>query len=138
MDTQTTTSAGLDIDAVADRVLPQPVAALTAMRRQAGTTGTVLIADLKAAPRFTAPGDELERLLYGFSLLICLPDSMSTPGSAATGTLLRPEALREPLTAGPAALARPPSRRIDSRSHLGEYAGNLAIGDHFCVPPGQR
>jgi 2-polyprenyl-3-methyl-5-hydroxy-6-metoxy-1,4-benzoquinol methylase len=75
--------------------LPQPVAALTAMRRLAGSTGTVLIADMKTAASFTAPGDELERLLYGFSLLICLPDSMSTPGSAATGTVLRPGTLRE-------------------------------------------
>ena len=75
--------------------LPHPVAALAAMRRLAGTTGTVLIADMKTDPRFTAPSDELERLLYGFSLLVCLPDSMCTPGSAATGTVLRPAALRD-------------------------------------------
>ena len=62
---------------------------------QAGRTGTVLIADMKAADRFTAPGGDLDRLLYGFSLLICLPDSMSTPGSAATGTVLRPGTLRD-------------------------------------------
>ena len=35
------------------------------------------------------------RLLYGFSLLVCLPDSMSTPGSTGTGTLLRPGAVRD-------------------------------------------
>jgi SAM-dependent methyltransferase len=75
--------------------LPQPVAALAAMRRLAGPAGTVLIADMKAAEAFTAPGCELERLLYGFSLLICLPDSMSSPGSAATGTVLRPHLLRD-------------------------------------------
>jgi 2-polyprenyl-3-methyl-5-hydroxy-6-metoxy-1,4-benzoquinol methylase len=69
--------------------LPHPVPALTAMRRLDGRAGTVLIADMNAAHRFTAPGDDLERLLYGFSLLICLPDSMSTSGSAATGTVLR-------------------------------------------------
>jgi hypothetical protein len=55
----------------------------------------VLIADMNAAHRFTAPGDDLERLLYGFSLLICLPDSMSTSGSAATGTVLRPDTVRD-------------------------------------------
>lgn len=75
--------------------LPHPVPALAAMRRMAGRTGTVLIADMKAAPRFTAPGDDTERLLYGFSLLICLPDSMSTPRSAATGAALRPSTLRD-------------------------------------------
>jgi len=98
----------LDIARVADRGpydlvtafeclhdLPYPVAALAAMRRLAGRTGSVLIADMKAADRFAAPGDDLDRLLYGFSLLICLPDSMSTPGSTATGAVLRPGALRE-------------------------------------------
>jgi SAM-dependent methyltransferase len=98
----------LDITKVADRGpydlvtafeclhdLPHPVAALAAMRRLAGSLGTVLIADMKAAGRFTAPGGDLERLLYGFSLLICLPDSMSTPGSTATGTVLRPATVRE-------------------------------------------
>jgi SAM-dependent methyltransferase len=75
--------------------LPRPVPALAAMRRLAGPAGTVLVADMKAAPRFTAPGDDVERLLYGFSLLICLPDSMSTPGSTATGTVLRPGTLRD-------------------------------------------
>jgi SAM-dependent methyltransferase len=75
--------------------LPRPVPALAAMRRLAGPAGTVLVADMKAAPQFTAPGDDIERLLYGFSLLICLPDSMSTPGSTATGTVLRPGTLRD-------------------------------------------
>jgi SAM-dependent methyltransferase len=98
----------LDITGVADRGpydlvtafeclhdLPHPVAALAAMRRLAGQAGTVLIADMKAADRFTAPGGDLERLLYGFSLLICLPDSMTTSGSAATGTVLRPALMRD-------------------------------------------
>jgi SAM-dependent methyltransferase len=70
--------------------LSHPVTALAAMRRLASPAGTVLVADMKAASQFTAPGDDLERLLYGFSLLICLPDSMCAPGSAATGTVLRP------------------------------------------------
>jgi len=74
--------------------LPHPVPALAAMRRLAGQAGTVLIADMKAAPQFAVPGGDVDRLLYGFSLLICLPDSMSTPGSAATGTVLRPGTMR--------------------------------------------
>ena len=75
--------------------LPHPVPALAAMRRLAGDSGTVLIADMKTAGQFTAPGSDTERLLYGFSLLICLPDSMSSPGSAATGTMLRPGTLHD-------------------------------------------
>jgi len=75
--------------------LPHPVPALAAMRRLASPDGTVLVAEMKADEAFTTPGSDVERLLYGFSLLICLPDSMSTPGSAATGTVLRPGTLRD-------------------------------------------
>jgi 2-polyprenyl-3-methyl-5-hydroxy-6-metoxy-1,4-benzoquinol methylase len=69
--------------------MPYPVQALTAMRHLVGTKGTVLLADMKVADDFTSPGDLVERLMYGFSLSICLPDSMSSPGSAATGTVIR-------------------------------------------------
>lgn len=44
-------------------------------------------AGMKAAGRFAASGDDIERLLHGFSLFICLPDNISVAGSAATGTL---------------------------------------------------
>ncbi|MFI5611478.1 class I SAM-dependent methyltransferase [Amycolatopsis sp. NPDC051903] len=66
--------------------LPYPVRALEAMHRLGAT---VLVADMKVADRFTAPGDAVERLMYGFSVAICLPDSMSSPHSAATGTAIR-------------------------------------------------
>jgi predicted RNA methylase len=73
--------------------LPYPVAALTAMRRM--SRDAVLIADMKVADEFTAPGDPIERLMYGFSLTICLPDSLSSPGSAATGTAIRRSTVRQ-------------------------------------------
>jgi len=38
---------------------------------------------------FTAPGDDLEKLMYGFSVLVCLPDGMSGNPTEATGTVLR-------------------------------------------------
>ena len=74
--------------------LPYPVRALRAMRELAGDHGTVLVADMKVSERFSPPGDLVERLMYGFSLSICLPDSMSHPGSAATGTAMRPDTFR--------------------------------------------
>lgn len=74
--------------------LPHPVAALAAMRRMAEPSGTVLIGDMKVADRFTAPGDLVERLMYGFSLAVCLPDSLATPDSVATGTVMRESTLR--------------------------------------------
>jgi hypothetical protein len=41
----------------------------------------------------TAPADEIQQLLYGFSLLICLPDSLAHTPSAATGAVMRPATL---------------------------------------------
>lgn len=71
-----------------------PVGALSAMRRLAKKGGVVLVVDEKVAEEFTAPGDELERYLYGWSAVHCLPVGMG-PGSAATGTIMRPSVLRE-------------------------------------------
>jgi SAM-dependent methyltransferase len=74
--------------------MPRPVEVLRTMRRLAGGSGAVVVMDERAADTFAAPGDAVERLLYGYSLLICLPDSMSHSPSAATGTVMRPLTLR--------------------------------------------
>ncbi len=74
--------------------LPDPVAVLAAMRAMVAPGGTVVVVDEAVAPRFTAPGDDLERLMYGFSLLCCLPDGRSTEPSVGTGTVMRPDTLR--------------------------------------------
>jgi Methyltransferase domain len=73
--------------------LPQPVPVLQTMRSMAGEDGIVLVMDENVAPEFVAPGDEVERIMYGFSTLVCLPDGMSHPGSAGTGTVMRPSVL---------------------------------------------
>jgi hypothetical protein len=36
----------------------------------------------------------MERLFYGFSVLVCLPVGMAEQPSAATGTVMRPDILR--------------------------------------------
>ena len=41
-----------------------------------------------------APGDELERFMYGWSITTCLPDGRSREASVATGTVMRPDTLR--------------------------------------------
>ena len=46
------------------------------------------------ADAFAPDGDELERLMYGFSLFVCLPDGLSSPPSVGTGTVMRPSTLR--------------------------------------------
>jgi 2-polyprenyl-3-methyl-5-hydroxy-6-metoxy-1,4-benzoquinol methylase len=73
--------------------LPDPVAVLTAMRAMVRPGGTVLVVDERVAETFTAPGDDVERLMYGYSLTCCLPDSLSTAGSVGTGTVMRPATL---------------------------------------------
>ncbi|TDN91318.1 methyltransferase domain-containing protein [Microbacterium sp. BK668] len=73
--------------------LPDPVGVLAAMRRAVRDDGIVVVMDEAVAETFAPPGDEIERVMYGYSLFICLPDSMSTPGSAATGTVMRPAVL---------------------------------------------
>ena len=74
--------------------LPDPVGVLAAMRRLAGADGIVVVMDERVAESFTAPGDEVERLMYGYSLLCCLADGMAHQPSAGTGTVMRPSTLR--------------------------------------------
>ena len=64
------------------------------MRERLAEDGTVIVVDERVAERFIAPGDELERLYYGFSVLCCLPAGMAESPSAATGTVMRPATLR--------------------------------------------
>jgi 2-polyprenyl-3-methyl-5-hydroxy-6-metoxy-1,4-benzoquinol methylase len=73
--------------------MADPVGVLTAMREIAGDDGIVIVMDERVAERFTAPGDEIERIMYGYSLFCCLPDGMSHQPSAATGTVMRPSTL---------------------------------------------
>jgi 2-polyprenyl-3-methyl-5-hydroxy-6-metoxy-1,4-benzoquinol methylase len=74
--------------------LSRPVEALRTMRSLARAGGAVLVVDEKVAETFTAPGDDLERLYFGFSVLCCLATGMAEQPSAATGTVMRPATLR--------------------------------------------
>jgi len=66
---------------------------LRACRSLAVDDGVVLVADM-AAGNFQTDGSELQRFLYAFSVLHCLPvglaDAPTPAESAGTGTLLRP------------------------------------------------
>jgi SAM-dependent methyltransferase len=70
--------------------LADPAGALAALRRVTGDRGAVLVIDEKAAESFSPSGDPIERLLYGFSILHCLPAGRDAETSAATGTVMRP------------------------------------------------
>jgi SAM-dependent methyltransferase len=76
--------------------MSDPVGVLTSMRRLAGDDGVVMVMDERAAESFQGQAaDEIERLLYGFSLTCCLPDGMSHPPAVGTGTVMRPSTLAE-------------------------------------------
>jgi 2-polyprenyl-3-methyl-5-hydroxy-6-metoxy-1,4-benzoquinol methylase len=75
--------------------MARPVEALATARRLLSDGGMVIVADERVAERFAAPGDDLERLMYGFSVVHCLAVGRAdheTP--AATGTVMRPDTLR--------------------------------------------
>lgn len=74
--------------------LSDPVAVLRAMRRLARPDGHVIVMDERVPEQFGGAGDDVERLMYGLSMLICLPDGMSHSPSAGTGTVMRPDTLR--------------------------------------------
>jgi SAM-dependent methyltransferase len=75
--------------------MPHPVQVLTAARQAVTADGFVVIMDEAAQERFAPNAGDLERLLYGFSLFVCLPDGMSHQPSAGTGTVMRPATLRD-------------------------------------------
>lgn len=80
--------------------MPHPVDVLHAMRRAVKDDGIVIIMDEAVAERFGGTGGELDPVMYAFSLFVCLPDGMSGDDgegrpSAATGTVMRPDTLRE-------------------------------------------
>jgi SAM-dependent methyltransferase len=71
-----------------------PVEALRTARASLAEGGSVVIADERVAERFTVPGDEIERLNYGFSILHCLAVGLLDGDSAGTGTVIRPDTVR--------------------------------------------
>lgn len=96
-------AAGYDFVTVFEAVhdMSRPVEVLRALRALLTPRGCVIVADERVAETFTAPGDEVERLMYGYSVLHCLPVGMADQPSAATGTAMRPDTLRGyALTAG--------------------------------------
>jgi ubiquinone/menaquinone biosynthesis C-methylase UbiE len=74
--------------------MSRPVEVLAGIRQSLGEGGTLIVADEKVGESFTAPGDMIERLMYGFSFLVCLPSGLSEQPSAGTGTVMRPDTFR--------------------------------------------
>jgi len=79
--------------------LSRPVEVLAAARRLLAPGASVIVVDERVGETFKAPGDDVERLMYSYSVLFCLPNSLADPPSVATGTVMRPDVLREYATA---------------------------------------
>jgi 2-polyprenyl-3-methyl-5-hydroxy-6-metoxy-1,4-benzoquinol methylase len=74
--------------------MAKPVEALRAIRGLLTEGGVALVADERVADEFTAPGDEVERVMYGWSILHCLPVGRVEQPSAETGTAMRESTFR--------------------------------------------
>lgn len=74
--------------------MSDPVGALRTMRRLSRERGTVLIVDERVGESFTAKGNNVEWMMYGWSVLHCLPVGMADGPSAGTGTVMRADTLR--------------------------------------------
>ena len=73
--------------------MAQPAEVLATARKLLKPGGAVLVGDERVAEVFTAPGDEADRLFYGYSVVACLANGLFEQPSIGTGTVLRPAAL---------------------------------------------
>lgn len=75
--------------------MPDPVGVLAKMRQMVADDGVVLVMDEAVGDAFGEQTDDVERLMYGFSMFVCLPDGMSHQPSVGTGTVMRPSTLEK-------------------------------------------
>ncbi len=74
--------------------MSRPVDVLRALGSLVADDGAVIVMDERVADSFTAPGDEIERLMYTYSILCCLPVGLADSPSAGTGTVMRADTVR--------------------------------------------
>lgn len=75
--------------------MSRPVDVLASARASLVDGGSVLVVDERAAEQFTVPGDERERIFYGWSITHCLPVAMVEQPSEAIGTAIRPDTVHD-------------------------------------------
>jgi len=73
--------------------LSDPVGVLRAMRGLMTDDGAALVVDERVADTFMGEGNDVEHIMYGWSVLHCLPAGMADQPSAATGTVMRTSTL---------------------------------------------
>lgn len=93
---------GVDLEGCYDLVvafeclhdMSDPVGVLQTMRGLLNENGAVLVVDERTMDTFQACSEAWEQILYGFSILHCLPAGMVEQPSAATGTVMRVQTLQ--------------------------------------------
>jgi 2-polyprenyl-3-methyl-5-hydroxy-6-metoxy-1,4-benzoquinol methylase len=70
--------------------MSQPGEVLRALRQVLADDGAVIVIDEAVAEAFGPRGDDIERMMYGWSIVHCLPAAMAEEGAAAIGTAIRP------------------------------------------------
>lgn len=73
--------------------MPRPVEVLRSVRAALVPGGSMVVMDEAVSGEFAGSADEVDRLMYGFSIFVCLPDGMCSEPSSATGTVMRPSVL---------------------------------------------
>jgi 2-polyprenyl-3-methyl-5-hydroxy-6-metoxy-1,4-benzoquinol methylase len=73
--------------------MSDPVGVLRAMRRLINRDGAVIVVDERVGESFTSLAGQVENLMYGYSILHCLPAGMAEQPSAGTGTVMRTSTL---------------------------------------------
>ena len=81
--------------------MTDPAAMARAIRASLADDGTWLLVDMKALDTYdeNVAHNPMAALMYGFSLVSCLPSGLSEPGGAGLGTLGLPESAARDLTA---------------------------------------
>jgi hypothetical protein len=64
------------------------------MKHLAGSAGTVLVVDERVGESFSTSKNDVDWMMYGWSILHCLPVGMADKPSVETGTVMRPDTLR--------------------------------------------
>ena len=75
--------------------MSDPVAALQTARRLLNEDGSVIIVDERVGDEFTESGNDVEWMMYGWSVLHCLPAGMADQPSVGTGTVMRTDTLEK-------------------------------------------
>ena len=86
--------AGYDLVLCCEMIhdLADPVGALDRARQMLNSTGSILVVDERVGDHFSARGEGLEWLMYGWSILHCLPVGMADGAEhhcGGTGTVMR-------------------------------------------------